>query len=127
MWLASSLLVQGRDAVRSQQQSAAPFAFMKRGEFLYKLRNSWLSRITLLRLVGFKPFCIVSFHFIRDDLTLDPRCLVKQSMRAKTFCLKQAVKLSCCAKVCPSQSQWPHGLGCRSTVARLLGLRVRIP
>ena len=127
MWLASSLLVQGRDAVGSQQQNAAPFAFMKRGEFLYKLRNSWFSRITLLRLVGFKPFCIVSFHFIHDDLTLDPRCLVKESMRAKTFCLKQAVKLSCCVKVCPSQSQWPRGLGCRSTVSRLLGLWVRIP
>jgi len=71
--------------------------------------------------------CIVSFHFIRDDLTLDPRFLVRQSMRTKTFCLKQAVKLSCCAKVCPSQSQWPRGLGRQSTVARLLGLRIRIP
>ena len=64
MWLVSSHLVQGRDAARSQQQNAAPFACMKHGEFLYKLRNSWLSRTTLLRLVGFKPFCIVSFHFI---------------------------------------------------------------
>ena len=127
MWLASSLLVQGRDAVRSQQQNAAPFAFMKRGEFLYKKRNSWHSRITLLCLVGFKPFCIVSFHFIRDDLTLHPRFLVRQSMRANTFCLKQAVTLSCSAKVCPSQSQWPRCLGRRSTVARLLGLRFRIP
>jgi hypothetical protein len=64
MWLASSRLVQGRDTVRSQQQNAAPFAFMKRGEFIYGLRNSWFSRKTLLRLVGFKPLCIVSFHFI---------------------------------------------------------------
>ena len=95
MWLASSHLVQGRDAVRSQQQNATPFAFMKRGESIYGLRNSWLSRKTLLRLVGFKPFCIVSFHFVIDELTLVPRCLVNQSMRAKTFCLKQDVKLRC--------------------------------
>jgi len=91
-----------RDPVRSQQRNAAPFSFLKRGEFYCKVRKTWLSRVALPCLVGLKTFCIVSFHFIRDDLTLDLRCLVRQSVRAKTFCLKQPVKLGCCAKVCPS-------------------------
>jgi hypothetical protein len=124
MWLTSSHLVLGRDALCSQQQHAAPFTFMKIGDVsLYAEKLLAFKNNCMFRLVGFKPFCIVSFNLIRDNLMLDPCCLVQQSIRAKT--LPKAVKLNCCAKMCPSQSQCPRGLGRGSTVARLLGLRVR--